>query len=203
MAQGPAVPAADRYATLGGGVLQLVPVYLGEQAALLPELERAVERTFGLRVERHPPGFDPEVAFEPARGQYNSRLLLAQLLRDLRPHCARILGVTGSDLFIPVLTFVFGEAQLGGPAAVVSTRRLAPELYGLAADPRLVAERLVKEAVHELGHTYGLLHCHRPRCVMASSTYVERIDLKSALPCDTCRGELRLAGQGPVVAASR
>lgn len=177
----------------GEEVLQLVPIYLGEQTALLPELVRHLTRAFGLRVEQHPPSFDPEVAFEPARGQYNSRLLLAQLLRDLRPHCSRILGVTGSDLFIPVLTFVFGEAQLDGRAAVVSTHRLAPELYGLRADPRLLAERLVKEAVHELGHTYGLVHCRRGTCVMTSSTYVENIDLKSAALCDGCRRTLAAA----------
>jgi archaemetzincin len=173
------------------GVLQVVPIYLGDQAALLPQLEQQLAAVFGLRVERHPPGFDPEIAFEPARGQYNSRILLAQLLRDLRPRCTRILGVTNSDLFIPVLTFVFGEAQLSGRAAVVSTHRLAPELYGLKANPRLFAERLVKEAVHELGHTYGLVHCNRARCVMTSSTYVENIDLKSAQLCDRCRAELR------------
>ena len=184
-------PAAWRPASSAGeGVLQLVPIFLGDQAALLPDLERHLERVFHLRVERHPPSFDPELAFEPARGQYNSRLLLAQLLRELRPSCTRILGVTGSDLFIPVLTFVFGEAQLSGRAAVVSTHRLAAERYGLAPAPALLAARLHKEAVHELGHTYGLLHCHHARCVMASSTYVENIDLKAALPCDRCRGEL-------------
>ena len=182
------------------GVLQVVPIYLGYQAALLPQLEEQLNAAFGLRVERHPPGFDPEIAFEPARGQYNSRILLAQLLRDLRPRCTRILGVTSSDLFIPVLTFVFGEAQLSGRAAVVSTHRLAPELYGLKPNPRLFADRLVKEAVHELGHTYGLVHCSRARCVMTSSTYVENIDLKAAQLCDRCRAELRAGPARAMVA---
>ena len=172
-------------------VLQLVPIYLGEQSLHLPELEAHLARDLGLVIERHPPGFDPELAFDAARGQYNSRLLLAQLLRDQRPHCRRILGVAAVDLFIPVLTFVFGEAQLDGAAAVVSTHRLAPERYGLPPDPVLVRDRLIKEAVHELGHTFGLMHCHRGRCVMLSSTYVEEIDLKDERFCDQCLLHLR------------
>ena len=116
---------------------------------------------------------------------------MARLLGDAPPDAARVLGVAGVDLFIPVLTYVFGEAQLDGRAAVVSTFRLDNELYGLPPDPALLYARLVKEAIHELGHTYDLLHCHRNRCVMASSTYVENIDLKSERFCDRCLGTLR------------
>ena len=100
---------------------------------------------------------------------------------------ARVLGVTEADMFIPVLTFVFGEAQLGGRAAVVSTYRLRNEVYGLQPDPRLLEERLLKEAMHELGHTFGLLHCHHTECVMQASTYAESVDLKPAAYCGSCR----------------
>lgn len=171
--------------------LQLVPVYMGEQAALLPSLARHLEQTFAAVVEPHPPGFDPELAYDDARGQYDSRVLLAQLLRDLRPGCSRVLGITGADLFIPVLTYVFGEAQLSGRAAVVSTHRLGNEPLGIPSSPGLLLGRLIKEAVHELGHTYGLVHCHDGRCVMASSTYVEEIDLKGDRFCDNCLRALR------------
>jgi archaemetzincin len=171
-------------------VIELVPFFLGDHAALLPEVAARVSAAFGAPVEERPPRFDPELAFDDSRGQYNSRLLLGQLLRDLRPPHARILGVTGVDLFIPVLTFVFGEAQLDGAAAVVSTHRLAAERYGLPPDPALLRERLVKEAVHELGHTGGLVHCRAARCVMASSTYVEEIDLKDERFCPDCRDAL-------------
>jgi archaemetzincin len=175
-------------------VLQIVPVFLGEQAELLPRLGALLSETFGLRVEQHVPGFDPELAFDASRGQYNSRCLLDQLLRDQRPASTRVLGVTGVDLFIPVLTYVFGEAQLGGRAAVVSTHRLASERYGLAPSAALLRQRLNKEAVHELGHTYGLVHCHYGRCVMESSTYVEEIDLKSDRFCHRCQSEVRRGG---------
>jgi predicted Zn-dependent protease len=100
---------------------------------------------------------------------------------------SRLLGVTSLDLYIPTLTFVFGEAQLHGPCAVVSVHRLRQEFYGLPRDPRLAAERLLKEAVHELGHTLGLRHCDDYRCAMAPSHAVEWIDLKSSRLCPDCQ----------------
>jgi archaemetzincin len=171
--------------------LQIVPLFLGDHAVLLPELGARLERAFGVEIASHVPRFDPELAFDASRGQYNSRVLLAHLLREEGPQPERILGVTGVDLFIPVLTFVFGEAQLGGRAAVVSTHRLASERYGLPPSPALLRQRLAKEAIHELGHTYGLVHCHEPRCVMQSSTYVEEIDLKGERFCPACAGTVR------------
>jgi archaemetzincin len=129
---------------------------------------------------------DVDFAFDPSRNQYASRALLAALLERRRDGAERVLGVTGLDLFVPVLTFVFGEAQLDGPAAVVSTCRLVPEFYGLRRDPALVQERLEKEAVHELGHTYGLVHCPDGLCVMRSSTYVEELDQKRLDFCTDC-----------------
>jgi archaemetzincin len=180
-------------------VLRLVPLYCGERTALLAPLGERLERLLPVAVEQHPPGFDPELAYDPSRGQYNSRTLLAQLLRDGNG-ADRILGVAGVDLFIPVLTFVFGEAQLDGRAAVVSTQRLDNSLYGLPPDPALLFERLVKEAVHELGHTFNLYHCADGRCVMASSTYVEQIDLKGERFCDRCLDALRAH---PVAARAR
>lgn len=174
-----------------GGVLRLVPIFFGSRAALLPRLSRHLTRTFGLRVEQHPPGFDPETAYDASRGQHSSRILLAQLLQDAPLGTGRVLGVTDVDLFIPVLTFVFGEAQLDGPAAVVSTHRLDNERYGLPRDPELLFERLVKEATHELGHTYHLLHCAADRCVMGASRNVDEVDLKSDRFCPRCAEAMR------------
>jgi archaemetzincin len=130
----------------------------------------------------------PQFAREPARGQYNSSLILAELFRRRTDPPVRILGVTDVDLFAPVLTYVFGEAQMRGPAAVVSTFRLRPELYGLPSDAELVSRRLLVESVHELGHTAGLTHCHTPGCAMIGSTYVEEIDLKGPGLCEQCHG---------------
>ena len=94
------------------------------------------------------------------------------------------------DLYIPILKYVFGEAQMGGPCAVVSVHRLRQEFYGLDRDDALLGQRLLKESVHELGHTLKLRHCQDYRCVMASSHSVEWIDLRESALCDACRSQV-------------
>ena len=128
---------------------------------------------------------DPSIAHDPLRNQYNSSQLLASLVEHEDAY-TRILGVTPVDLFAPVLTYVFGEAQLNGPTAIVSTHRLRPELYGLPKDGVVLRRRLLVEAVHELGHTAGLRHCPDPSCAMHGSSYVEEIDLKGPGLCERC-----------------
>lgn len=138
---------------------------------------------------------DPAPFFDPARGQYWSTAILGQLAAQFEnAPVARVLGVADVDLFVPVLTFVFGEAQLDGRCAVISLFRLREEFYGLPPNPALLLERAVKEAVHELGHTYGLRHCRDWRCVMASTHAVERLDLKEADFCPACRRVLAAGG---------
>ncbi|MCF7803125.1 MAG: archaemetzincin family Zn-dependent metalloprotease [Candidatus Marinimicrobia bacterium] len=134
--------------------------------------------------------FDLEMFYAPERSQYHSTLILAQLLKHLPDDDAKIIGITSVDLYIPVLTFVFGESQLDGNGAVISTYRLRNEFYGLPKDKELFLERTVKEALHELGHAFGLIHCPDYRCVMNSSTYVEDIDIKEAQLCETCQTKL-------------
>ena len=136
---------------------------------------------------------DATGAYDPARQQYRSDLLLDDLAARAAPG-EKILGITDADLFIPVLTFVFGEAQLDGRAAIVSSFRLRSELYGLAPDPALLEARVVKEAMHELGHTFGLVHCYTPGCVMQPSTYAELVDLKEEIFCERCTDLLGPAG---------
>lgn len=132
----------------------------------------------------------PAYAFNAERQQYASTEILARLAASVTPFAWRVLGVTSLDLYIPILTFVFGEAQLDGNCAVVSSHRLRQEVYGLPPDQKLLQERLLKEAVHELGHTSGLAHCPDRNCVMASSHSVEWIDVKTASFCSTCRAAL-------------
>jgi archaemetzincin len=177
-------------------MLALIPFYCGASNTQLGSLALELEASFGLRVEQHAPAFDPEAGYDASRGQFNSRTLLALLLHH-HPGPGKLLAITDVDLFIPVLTFVFGEAQLGGRAAVVSSHRLAPDKYGLNPDPALLETRLLREAIHELGHTFGLVHCHDSRCVMASSPQVEGIDLKSSRFCSACRVLLARAQSPP------
>lgn len=133
---------------------------------------------------------DLRPAYFPERNQYHATLILASLLRRLPEPGARILGITGFDLFVPVLTFVFGQAQLDGPGALLSTYRLRNEFYGLPPDPDRLLDRTMKEAVHELGHSLGLVHCPDSGCVMSSSTYVEEVDVKADWFCPECEALL-------------
>lgn len=137
----------------------------------------------------HTESLDAAGAFDALRGQYHSSEILKRLKKLPAGESWRLLGVTEADLFIPILTFVFGEAQLGpvnGGAAVVSMHRLRQEFYGLPTEPLLLADRLLKESLHELGHTLGLRHCLDYQCVMSSSHSVENIDLKLAQFCSKC-----------------
>jgi archaemetzincin len=129
----------------------------------------------------------PSHAYDARRRQHASGAILRWLLES-GPAGGKVLGITDRDLFIPILTYVFGEAQLGGRAAVVSTARLFEdvELFG----PQLFVERLAKEAVHEVGHAFGLVHCDVERCVMGRSPAVREVDEKSSELCEECRARL-------------
>lgn len=169
--------------------LQLLPV--GElDPKVMEELRAGLGRIFRMPCEVLPKGLHPQFAFHPERGQHHSSEILARMHQQVGPDCWRVLGVTASDLYIPILTFVFGEAQLRGQCALVSLHRLRQEFYGLPADPALLRERLLKEAVHELGHTLALTHCDDYGCVMAASHSVEWIDLKGPYPCSVCQGKV-------------
>jgi archaemetzincin len=133
---------------------------------------------------------DGSFAFDVSRNQYNSTAILAGLLEKFDDHNGKILGITDGDLFVPVLTYVFGEAQLDGKVAVISSHRLHEEFYGLQPDDNILKMRLLKEAIHELGHTFGLTHCSNYLCVMHSSTGVDEIDVKTERFCRECRRKI-------------
>ena len=161
----------------------------------LEHLAAALVRTFRTPCQIRPETLDLSFSLDARRQQYYSTAILQRLERSADPD-ARVLGVTACDLFVPVLTFVFGEAQLDGNCAVVSTARLHEEFYGMPARAELLRERLVKEASHELGHTFGLRHCPDWRCVMASSHAVERLDVKAAEFCQSCKRPVLQNGHG-------
>ena len=122
----------------------------------------------------------------PCAGSIGSVEILKALLRYAPRDAARVLGVTEADLGIPMLTFLFGQAQLDGRAAIISTCRLRQEFYGLAPDQALLRERIIKEMLHELGHTFGLTHCPDGKCAMSLATHIEFVDTKSASYCPRC-----------------
>jgi archaemetzincin len=156
------------------------------------DLVEHVRRHLGRAFERPVVSWErperPRHAFDARRRQHGSTAILRWLV-ETGPPDGKVLGVTDRDLFIPILTYVFGEAQLGGTAAVVSTARLLEdvEMFGR----KLLVERLAKEAVHEVGHAFGLLHCETPACVMGRSPAVREVDEKSSELCGECRTRLR------------
>jgi archaemetzincin len=138
----------------------------------------------------------PVDSFDARRQQHSSTRILKWLIESRPAHATKVVGLTDVDLFIPILTFVYGEAQLGGTAAVVSTARLLSD-NGFRPDAALLTSRLTKECIHELGHTFGLLHCPSPTCVMARSVNLVQVDAKDPALCPDCQtryAELRHQG---------
>ncbi len=162
-------------------------------------LDSTLHETFGVPVRICPDRFAIDRFYDVQRGQYNSTAILHFLaqLNSAKPRHAdngvQLVGVTGYDLYIPILTYVFGEAPLGGNVAVVSYHRFRNELYGLPSNTLLVRERLQKVATHELGHSLGLVHCSQHSCVMHAASYVEELDMKSHSFCAYCSSLLEQA----------
>ena len=117
--------------------------------------------------------------------------VLGRVLQCADAETDKIVGVTDVDICVPVLRFVFGQAQLSGKAALLSIARLCQQFYGLPEDRRLLVIRAKKEAVHELGHTYGLVHCESPQCVMHYSNSIREVDIRPIEFCDDCLALLR------------
>ena len=128
--------------------------------------------------------------FSSDRRQYHSTEILRQLLPFAASNMHHVLGIMDKDIYIPILTFVFGEAQLEGRCALMSGHRLHQEFYGLPDDETLYLNRCEKEAVHELGHTLGLKHCQNFECVMRYANSVEDIDMKRNVFCPKCSQKL-------------
>lgn len=140
----------------------------------------------------------PEYAYDIARGQYSSTLVLHDALTRVPPSATKLLVITERDIFIPMLSFVYGQAQLDGPVAVLSLARLRQEFYGLPPNRALLLTRARKEALHEMGHTFGLTHCGDTACAMSLSTNIEQLDAKGSDYCSDCATLLReAAGVAP------
>lgn len=162
----------------------------------LERIAHDVQIEFDLPVKIVSSYIDLAPFFDPARRQYDGNKLLKFIDSSTKEESVKILGFFQVDLFIPILTFIFGQAIFGGKTGVASVYRLKNEQYGLKKNDYLLFERFRKVVIHELGHTFGLVHCHVPSCVMRSTTYVEDIDQKKYNFCSKCRIDLQLAIQG-------
>jgi archaemetzincin len=161
------------------------------ESSLLEELRSGICQRLNVGCKSLEIDLDPILAYHAERQQFHSSEILQAMQSIARPKDCHLLGVTGVDLYIPILKYVFGEAQLGGPCAIVSFHRLRQEFYGLGADDALLRERLLKECIHELGHTLDLRHCQDYRCAMASAHAVEWIDLRETSLCDSCQAQVK------------
>jgi archaemetzincin len=158
--------------------------------ALLESVSEYISREFNIPVKLREGFLDLSEFYDPPRRQYNGTALLKKIDADFSSSSSKTLGLFNVDLFIPILTYIFGQAFLNGKAGIVSVYRLGNERYGMKPDPELLAQRFRKEAIHELGHMFGLVHCTDPVCVMRSGSYVEDIDQKEHHFCSSCRQRL-------------
>lgn len=124
--------------------------------------------------------------FSVDRKQYFSTQIIAEAIKLTDRYNGKILLLTDVDIFVPALTFIFGEAQLNGKHAILSVCRLHEEFYSGISNENLLLERTIKEALHELGHCYGLRHCIDWDCVMHSSPGIEEVDIKGSTFCKNC-----------------
>ena len=163
----------------------------------LEKLSTDLEKIFGGKIKVSHTPLDLQFAYNLQRDQYHSSLILEKLSdfgsvgQKMDPEaCERILGIVDVDLYVPDLNFVFGEADVVNSRAVISTKRLRPEYYGLPKDEMLFFDRTLKESVHELGHTYGLRHCPDKKCVMYFSNSLQDTDVKFFSFCENCKRKL-------------
>ncbi len=158
--------------------------------AMLSFLQEGLTKELGAVVR-----VGPNLPFPPScpegLRQYPAEALLAALIQARPPGEELVLGVTGVDLSVPGLNFVFGLADPRSRGALISLARLYPEFYGQPRDPRRFKERAVKEAIHELGHLLGLGHCPDPACIMFFSNSLADTDRKGPGFCRRCRPRLR------------
>ena len=165
--------------------LYLAPVvFLNIQ--LLDRIIGTLKQTFRTQVNKIFLSIDTDSLYSRERRQYYSTGFMEQSVAQTTHINGKIILITELDIYVPVLTFLFGEAQLNGKHSIVSVFRLHEEFYSGFTDNELLYERTIKEIYHELGHNFGLIHCRNWDCVMHSSNNIEEVDLKGNTYCKKC-----------------
>jgi len=138
-----------------------------------------------------PPLKHPEYAHDERRLQYNAGAILKRLDLEAFPDHMKVIGVLDVDIYVPILTHVFGEAKQGGKCGLVSLYRLKKQLDGSTSPEPILLERAAKVALHEIGHLFSLLHCMDERCLMHFSGGLRELDNAPVLFCRYCSAYLR------------
>jgi archaemetzincin len=130
----------------------------------------------------------PAHLYDTRRKQWISDKVLDWLLQNYNPDSnTKVLAICNFDAYSGDLNFVLGEAHLGGRVAAIYLPRLRHELYVKKSDTnKLFEQRVIKEAIHELGHTFRLAHCEESRCVMHFSNSLQDTDFKYYIFCKKC-----------------
>ncbi len=123
-----------------------------------------------------------------AYNKYRNQFLSVSILNSMNKkyNYAKVLGIINEDIYISELDFIFGESHIRGRSALISLKRLKEEYYGKVPNTELLKERALKEAIHELGHTFGIHHCMNYNCVMFFSKSISDTDNKKVDFCENC-----------------
>ncbi|MBW2492109.1 MAG: archaemetzincin family Zn-dependent metalloprotease [Deltaproteobacteria bacterium] len=149
-------------------------------------LDQEIHRTFGFQTEIKSLLQNVNFAYDLTRDQYHSTAILEKLASISPSQAIKVVAITNVDLFIPILTHVYGEAQLAGKACIVSTFRLQEGL-SITTIEKEFENRVVKEVLHELGHTFDLRHCRDKSCIMHYCRSIRDVDRKSDQLCRYCK----------------
>lgn len=167
--------------------ITILPV--GEvEASLLEYIGDCIKKVFNLNVKIvASQDILTEIPEPVFGGKFNSTTILKSLCENKPNDSHKMLAITEIDLYSPIFACFFGEAQLGGGCALISLHRLRQEYYNLEPDQPIFLSRCEKEVIHEISHTYGLVHCSDKNCIMYPSNNIIDTDVKSNSFCSNCR----------------
>lgn len=165
--------------------INLVPVEI-KNSSMIDYLVKQLELIFNDEINLCDIDLEIKKHLNESRNQYYSTEILASSIPKTEHLDGKVLLLVDVDLFVPVFTYLFGEAQLNGKLSIVSTFRLYEEFYTGRTNDQLFYKRVLKEVLHELGHNFGLLHCENWNCVMHSSAGIEEVDVKGEFYCSQC-----------------
>jgi archaemetzincin len=177
--------------------INLIPVEI-KNHSLIEFIKKKLELIFNSEILIDDIDLNLTHFFNESRNQYYSTEIISSAIPLAEKLQGKVLLLVDVDLFVPVFTYLFGEAQLNGKLSIVSTFRLYEEFYTGRTDDKLFFQRVLKEVLHELGHNFGLIHCENWNCVMHSSAGIEEVDVKGEFYCKKCETSVNNSLSSPI-----